>query len=106
LIKEDGQDLKEVIYEIILKIREKELIPQEWKYGMMCTIHKKGGVVMCDNYTALALLCTTYSIMANMVYVKLVPYAAEVIREYQGGFRSGKSTVDQIFTVRQILENC
>jgi hypothetical protein len=43
LIKEDGQDLKKVIYEIVLRIREQELTPQEWKCGMMCTFHKKGG---------------------------------------------------------------
>jgi hypothetical protein len=62
--------------------------------------------MMCDNYRAVALLYTTYNIMANVLYVKLVPYAAEVIREYQGGFRRGRSTVDKIFTMRQILEKC
>ena len=71
----------------------------------MCTIHK-GDVLMCDNYRAVTLLCTTYKILANILYVKLVPFAAEVIQEYQGGFRRGRSTVDQIFTMRQIMENC
>jgi len=67
----------------------------------MCTIHKKGDMMMCDNYRAVALLCTTYKILANILYVKLVPYAAEVTREYQGGFRRGRSTIDQIYTMRQ-----
>jgi hypothetical protein len=72
----------------------------------MYTIHKKGDVMTCDMYRAITLLCTTYKILANILYVKLVPRAAEVIREYQGGFRRGRLTVDQIFTMRQILENC
>ena len=28
---------------------------------------------------------------------KLVPYAEEIIGQYQGGFQRGRSTVDQIF---------
>jgi hypothetical protein len=28
------------------------------------------------------------------------------IGEYEGGFRIGRSTFDQIFTVKQILEKC
>ena len=57
-------------------------------------------MVMIDNYRAVTLLCTTYKILANILYVKLVPYAKEIIGEYQGGLRRGRSTVDQIFTVR------
>ena len=49
--------------------------------------------VMQDNYR---LLCTTYQILASILYVKLVP-CAEEITEYQGCFQRGKSTVDQIF---------
>jgi len=41
---------------------------------------------MIDNYRAVTLLCTTYKILANILYVKLVPYAEEIIGEYRGGF--------------------
>jgi len=51
---------------------------------------------MQDNYRAVTLLCTTYQILASILYVKLVP-CAEEITEYQGGFQRGKSTVGQIF---------
>jgi hypothetical protein len=60
--------------------------------------------MMCDNYGAVTLPCTTYKMLANILFVKLVPYAKEIIGEYQGGSRRGISSVDQIFTVRQILE--
>jgi hypothetical protein len=37
---------------------------------------------------------------------KLEPYAEIVIGEYQVGFRPGCLTIDQIFTVKQMLEKC
>jgi len=47
-----------------------------------------------------------YKILGNILYLKLVTYAEEIIGEYQEGFQRGRSTVDQIITVRQILEKC
>jgi len=52
------------------------------------------------------LQCTTYKILANISYLKLVPYAEEMIGEYQGCCQRGRSTVDSIFAMRQILEKC
>jgi sorting nexin-29 len=31
-------------------------------------------------------------------------YTDEIIGEYQGGFRKGRSNTDHIFTLRQVLE--
>jgi hypothetical protein len=42
LIKEGRKVLMKVIYELVLKIWEKEIIPQERKYGIVCQIYKKG----------------------------------------------------------------
>ena len=61
--------------------------------------------MMCHNYRAGTLLCTIFKILANILYVKLVPYAEEITK-YQGGFQRGKSTFDQLFTTRHIMEKC
>jgi len=52
--------------------------------------------MMCDIYRGDSLLCTAW-ILANIVYVKLVPYGEGIIGKYQGGFQRQRSTVDQIF---------
>jgi len=61
---------------------------------------------MVKRKSASLLFChTTYKIMANILYVKLVPYAQEVIENTKEASK-GKTTVNQIFTMRQILEKC
>jgi hypothetical protein len=54
---------------------------------MICPIQKRGDEMICDNNRAVTLLGTTYKILANILYVKLVPYAQEIIGEYKGGFQ-------------------
>jgi hypothetical protein len=34
------------------------------------------------------------------------PYSENIIWEYEAGFRKGGSTVDQLYTVRQLLNKC
>jgi len=36
-----GKRIKKVIYEPISKIWEEEIVPQKWKFGMICPIDKK-----------------------------------------------------------------
>jgi len=37
--------------------------------------------MICDNNRAVTLLGATYKILANILYVKLLPYAQEIIGE-------------------------
>jgi sorting nexin-29 len=47
-----------------------------------------------------------YKIFANILYQRLLPYAEETVGEYKCGFRTERSTIDQLFSIRQILEKC
>ena len=42
--------------------------------------------------------------LSSVLYERLKSKVGKIIGQYQCGFRSGKSTIDQIFTLRQILE--
>jgi hypothetical protein len=44
-----------------------------------------------------------YKVLATVLHGRLKPYANQIIGKYQCGFR-GVSTIDQILTLRQILE--
>jgi Reverse transcriptase (RNA-dependent DNA polymerase) len=45
-----------------------------------------------------------YKVFAKVLYDRLLHHANAVVQHYQAGFQSGKSTTDQLFALRQILE--
>ena len=80
-------------------------MPEVWNLSIICPIHKKGDVTMCSNYRGISLLCVACKIFSNVLFNRLMPYV-ETIGDYQCGYRGERSTVDQIFSVRKILEKC
>jgi hypothetical protein len=46
-----------------------------------------------------------YKVFAKILYDRLLPHANAAVQHYQAGLQSGKSTTDQLFALRQILEN-
>ena len=66
---------------------------------MLCLVLKKG-----DATIFISLLTIAYRILSSVLYEGLKQFVNKLIGSYQCGFRRGKSTIDQIFTLRQILE--
>lgn len=46
-----------------------------------------------------------YKIFTNVLNERLKPWVEKILHNYQRGFRPGKSTSDQIFTIWQMLES-
>jgi sorting nexin-29 len=59
---------------------------------------------MCENYHGISLLNTAYNVFSNILFQRLQPYAKKFVGNYWRSFRNGKSTSDQLHTMRQILE--
>jgi mannose/fructose/N-acetylgalactosamine-specific phosphotransferase system component IIB len=49
-------------------------------------------------------VCTGYKILTTVINNRLKKYTEQIIGGYQAGFTSGKSTIYQIFTVKNLLE--
>jgi hypothetical protein len=104
LIKAGGGTLYSEIHRRICSIWNKEELPQQWKESIIVPIHKKGDKTDCNDYRGISLLSTAYKILSNILLAKLTPYFNEIIRDNQCGFRRNRSTMDQIFYIRKILE--
>lgn len=72
--------------------------------ALICPVHKKGNLTNCANYRGISLLNTTYKVLSSILNARLMPIAENIIGKYQAGFRRNKSTTDQIFSLRQIIE--
>uniref|UniRef100_A0A2S2P765 Putative RNA-directed DNA polymerase n=1 Tax=Schizaphis graminum TaxID=13262 RepID=A0A2S2P765_SCHGA len=58
----------------------------------------------CNNYRGISLLNTVYKVFSKILLGRLEPLAEECIGNYQCDFRKGKSTIDHLATIEQLLE--
>jgi len=105
--KYGGDRLKQRLFDIIVHIWRTERMPQDWKDANIVPIFKKGSRKDCGNYRGISLLSIAGKIMAriilNRINKKLTP---NILPETQCGFRNNRSTIDMVFSLRQIQEKC
>ncbi|MGI4816809.1 MAG: reverse transcriptase domain-containing protein [Janthinobacterium lividum] len=104
LLKFGGEGVANHIHQIIAKIWTDETWIEEWNCSWINPIHKKGDKTLCSNYRGISILNVAYKIFSTILCDRLKPYLNDIIGSYQCGFRPGKSTTDQIFTLRRLLE--
>jgi hypothetical protein len=71
---------------------------------MIVTIFKKGDRTQCGNYRGISLLSTAGKVLAKVLLARLQLAASKILPESQCGFRASRSTIDPIFTLRQLQE--
>ena len=104
LIKHAGDDFVEHLHQLFNKIWTSLSMQREWNMSMITPIFKKGDPKECKNHRGISVLNSTYKILSSILCQRLKSFLNDIIGDYQCGFRPGKSTTDQIFTLRQILE--
>lgn len=67
-------------------------------------VHKKGDKQDRNNYREITLLNVACKVFSNCILTRIKEKAEQTTGEYQGGFRPGKSTTDQIFVIRQLYQ--
>ena len=74
--------------------------PITWTQSLVITFPKKGNLQLCQNYRTISLISHPSKVMLKTILNRLQPQAEETTAEEQAGFRAGRSTTEQIFTLR------
>ena len=95
------------LHELLCLCWEKGHVPQDMRDANIVTLYKnKGDRSDCNNYRGISLLSVVGKVFARVVLARLQSLASRVYPESQCGFRAGRSTVDMIFSLRQLQEKC
>ena len=95
------------LHELLLQCWEESAVPQDMRDCSIVTLYKnKGDRSDCNNYRGISLLSIVGKLFARVVLNRLQKLAERIYPESQCGFRSERSTIDMIFSLRQLQEKC
>ena len=89
-----------------MKVWEDKRIPDDWNEATIIRIPKKGASNDCNNWRGITLLSIPSEILAKIIMNRLCNVVDSRLSEEQAGFRKGKGCIDQIFALRNIIEQC
>ena len=102
LLKYGGEKIAILITRLLNKILKEGDIPDEMRTGYISSIFKKGDKNDCANYRGICVTNPIMKIIGRIIRNRLEDQFRTPGE--QCGFTAGKSCVDHIFTLRQILE--
>jgi len=104
MIKAGGDVSVHMLHSLSNRVFEDQCCPEDWGKAVIVPIYKKNDKTVCENYRGISLLSTPGKVFTGMLQERLKKHVEAIVAEEQAGFRAGRSTVDQIFTVRQLAE--
>ena len=90
------------LHNLLLRIWDSDIVPSDWKKSLISIIAKKGNLTICDNSRGVSLLPTASKLLGRILIDRLVT----AVDEKQAGFRKGRGTIEQIYILRNIIEQC
>ena len=107
LVKHCKTTLMLPLHEVLCQCWQEGAVPQDMRDAKIITLYKKKGERNdCNNYRGISLLGIVGKVFARVIVVCLQKLAGRVYPESQCGFRAERSTVDMVFSLRQLQEKC
>jgi Reverse transcriptase (RNA-dependent DNA polymerase)/Domain of unknown function (DUF6451) len=104
ILKVDTDLTARALLPLFQNIWRNEEFPDDWMEGIIVKIPKKGDLSECKNWRGINLLCMVSKAFTRIILNRILDVLEQTIRKQQAGFRTGKSCVDHINTLRLILE--
>lgn len=106
LLKHGGRVVTQKLVELCNSCWQSETVPDDWRKGLIVKLPKKGNPTDCGNWRGITLLSVPGKVFCSVLLRRLKAAVELRLRENQAGFRQGRSCIEQIFTLRNVIEQC
>jgi hypothetical protein len=103
-LKIDPYATADILLPLFQDIRQKEKFPTEWKEGIIIKVPKKEDLSQCRNWRGVTLLVVISKIFNKIILERIKDMLERGLWKEQAGFRHNRSCIDQINTLRVIIE--
>ena len=104
MLKTDIHFADRVFTDLFKDIWTNDVIPNDWNKGLIVELPKKGDLQHCDNCRGITLISEPGKIFCRVLLNRIEGAIDVKLRQEQAGFRRGKGCTDQIFVLRNIIE--
>ena len=104
MLKHADEEVTDFLVELLNNLFDCGTFPLEWSKPIIAPIDKKGDINQPDNYRGTAftsVVSKVYTHILNKRLTKWVERGDKIVEE-----QAGYSTVDHIFTLNAIVQNC
>ena len=82
-----------------------QITPSAWRESLVVPIFKnKGSSVEIKNYRPISLTIVAKRLFEKLIDSRLGPFK-ELLKESQGGFRQGRSTLHQVYYLMELMKS-
>ena len=104
LYKADSDVAVKELTRLFNRIWHEEKVPDQWKKSLIVKIPKRGDLKECKNWRGVTLFPVASKVMGRVIIERIQNGLDHLLRKEKAGFRKNKSTIDQIFILRNIIE--
>ena len=90
--------------QLVNLIVETHEVPEEMNILEIITLFKKGDRLSCGNYRPISLLSHIYKLIMQIIYNRISHDLIEALPKSQAAYQPGRSTIEQIQSIQQIIE--
>ena len=103
LLKAAGPSALRCIHELFSLVWMHGCVPEKWRTATIHPVHKKGLLTEIGNYRPICLTESLRKLFEKSVHLEINRHI-EPLNIIQGGFRSGRSTVDQVTCLHAAIQ--
>lgn len=92
------------VHQLLGNIWANKKIPTSWKKGLIIKLAKKGNLKKCKNSRGIKLLFVVGKILGRITIDRIRNGIECRLRKEQAGYRRGRGTTQQVFILRNIIE--